>query len=135
MSPRRRVADKWPWPHESVLERREHLAHIYRDKLMEVAPEECLKLDADSERVEQRWILPQKAIHGPDDLLTAELAADCAHVMPRTIDLWVSRGLKVIKTPDGNRFRYGDVQAYRAERRQRRAVVAAGADRGTADVP
>lgn len=135
MSPRRRIADKWPWPWESVLERREHLARIYRDKLMEVAPDECLKLDADSEHFDQRWILPRKAIHADDDLLTAELVADCERVMPRTVDLWVSRGLKVLDTPDGNRFRYGDVQAYLADRRQRRAVVAAGASRGTADVP
>lgn len=135
MSPRRRVAKKWPWPHESVLESREHLARLYRDKLLEVDPEACFELDADAQRFGQGWIVPQKAIYQADDLLTAELVADSENVMPRTVDLWVSRGLKVIDTPDGNRFRFADVQAYRAERRQRRAAVAAGAFRGTADVP
>lgn len=133
--PRRKVVDRWPWAAESVLERREHLARIYRDALMKVAPEVCLRLDADAVRFGQAWIAPQKVIYEEDDLLTADLVADHEGVQPRTVDLWVSRGLRVTSTPDGNRFRLGDVQAFRAAARVRRATNAAGAVRGTADVP
>lgn len=133
--PRRSVHSKWPWPEESVLEIREHVARLYRDGMMKADPEACLKLDADLVRFGQRWVTPQLAIYEPDDLLTAELVADHEGVQPRTVDLWVSRGLKVTSTPDGNRFRYGDVLAYRASRRQRRVVAAASAVGGVADVP
>jgi hypothetical protein len=133
--PRRRVTDRWPWPAESVLERREHLARIYRDKLMEVAPEACLQLDADAVRFGQGWITPKIAIYEPDDLLTAADVADHAGVQPRTVDLWVGRGLRSIRTPDGLRFRFGDVLEFQASRRVRRAVRRGGDVRGTADVP
>lgn len=133
--PRRKTVDRWPWPHESVLDRREHLARIYRAALERVAPNECYIIDADAERFGQRWILPATAVHELDDMLTAELVADAENVTTRTVDLWVSRGLKVTSTPDGNRFLYSDVLAYRASRRQRRAVVAASAAGGVADVP
>ncbi len=133
--PRRKTVDRWPWPQESVLDRREHLARIYRAALERVAPNECYAIDADADRFGQRWILPTTAVHDPNDLLTTELVADAENVTPRTVDLWVSRGLKVTSTPDGNRYRYGDVLAYRASRRQRRAVVTAAAVGGMADVP
>jgi hypothetical protein len=135
MSPRRRIPDRWPWPHESTLERREHLGRLYRDALFESDPERCLELDADAQRFGQAWIVPQAAIHDRDDLLTAELLADWQGVQPRTIDLWVSRGLKVTPTPDGNRFRVADVNEFQAARRRRRAAKTMAAAGGIADVP
>lgn len=134
MSPRKRLADKWPWPNESPTERREHLARIYRDKLMEVAPEECLRLDADAVRCGQTWITPRKAIYKQDDLLTAELVADDQHVQPRTVDAWVADGMRVLHTPDGSRYRYGDVLDYLAGRRRRRAETLTSADAGPVHV-
>lgn len=70
--------------------------------------------------VGQSWVLPTPAIHEPDDLLSAELAADAMHVSRRTIYSWRERGLTVTSTPDGPRYRYGDLQAYVTEARRRR---------------
>ena len=141
--PRKRPKDLWPWQHETPLERREHLARLYRDKLYEFAPAACLELDADAVRFGQGWVTPQTAIYEDDDLLTVELVADLEKVIPRTVDNWVGAGLKVTETPDGNRFRYADVLEFRAKQRRRRieqrkarrAERAAFASRDLADVP
>jgi hypothetical protein len=133
--PRKRVEDRWPWPTDSALERRERIARSYRQALLDVAPEICFQLDAQATRLGHGWVAPQPANYEEDDLLTLELVADYGSVQPRTVDLWVSKGLKVTSTPDGNRYRFGDVQEFLAARRLRRRSTVAAADLVTIDVP
>lgn len=123
--PRKRPEDRWPqeWQHETPLERREHVARDYRAALFEIDPIRCGMLDDFFRRRGQAWVVPQLAIYKAEDLLTAELVADLEKVTPRTVDNWVGlkdNPLKVTKTPDGNRFLYEDVLAFRANQRRRR---------------
>jgi hypothetical protein len=142
--PRKRVEDKWPWPHESAYERREHVARLYREELLKLAPEICLQLDVKLTRLGQGWAAPQPAIYKAKDLLTVELVADLERVSPRTVDNWVADGLlKATATADGNRFVYEHVLEFRAnqrrrrieQRRQRRADRAALASKDVVHVP
>ena len=123
MSPRRKVKDKWPRPADSPLDRARSIARSYRDALLKVDPSRCYQLDAEAERRGQGWVAPQQAQWELDDLLTADELVDCCCIQPRTIDTWISRGLKTIETVDGRRFRYGDILDYQAQQRLRRAAI------------
>lgn len=107
----------------------------YREALLHRDPNECAHIDAIARRRNQGWAVPQPATYEPDDLLTVELLADYCYVKPRTVDEWVRRGLKVTETPDGNRFRIGDVWNFQAGQRRRRAKPRGSSTKGTTVVP
>lgn len=111
----------WPFPADTVLDRARRVAHIYRHALQQLDPDRCHALDAQIVSAGQTWVAPTPNTHEPDDLLTAELAADEMGVAKRTIYAWREDGLRVIETPDGPRYRVGDLHDYRAEKRRRRA--------------
>lgn len=75
----------------------------------------------------QLWVVPQLAPPGEDDLLTTSEVAAQAYVSPAAVRMWNSRakqgldGVRAIDTPDGPRFRWGDVLEYKKRRRARRA--------------
>lgn len=121
MSPRKVEGSPWPWPADTPLDRARRVAQAYRHALNAAADEACAQLDKQMITLRQTWVVPSANVYEPDDLLTAELAADAANVEPRTIYAWRSSGLKVTSTPDGPRYRFGDLQEFRAERRRKRA--------------
>ena len=111
----------WPWPGDTPLDRARRVARTYRDNLNNLDPALCAQLDQRCRDLGQGWIEPQALAHGPDDLLTAEEVADMCNVQPSTVRQWKHRGLPVVTTVDGPRYRTGDVLTYHSERRVRRA--------------
>lgn len=111
----------WPWPADTTLDRRSRVAQAYRQALEKAAPEECARLDAQMAAVGQMWVLPSVSAHEPMDLLTAELAAEEMHIARRTIYAWREKGLPVVETPDGPRYRVADLHEFLAAQRRRRA--------------
>jgi hypothetical protein len=101
----------WPW-RDSPLQRRERVAQTYRAALERVAPDVCAELDAQMLTYGQRWLIPTVLIYGPDDLLSVELAADFAGVAIKTAYVWITRGLPHVRTPDGIRVRFYDLQKW-----------------------
>lgn len=118
---RARRKDPWPYPGDSFADRLKRVARLYRDRLDREAPDACAELDAAVTRLGHGWIKPKIVTFDPDDLLTVNQVADQFDVQPHTVDVWRARGLKPTDTPDGVRYRAGDVLDYHAERRQRRA--------------
>ena len=109
----------WPWPGDSPVERRARVARSYRDAYEAVDPDGCAKLDAAMLRLGQRWVLPTVAVYVDDDLLTAGLVADWAHVTLKAVYGWRAREtdpLPSVTTPDGIRFRFADVRAWLGNR-------------------
>lgn len=133
--PRRKVPDKWPFPGDSTLDRARRVAESYRLALLRADPDECAHLDAQAINRGQGWIVPQRGGWESNDLLTADELADYCYVKPRTVDAWVSRGLKVTETVDGRRFRYEDVLEFQATLRIRRAETHREPGEGTTVVP
>lgn len=117
------LADSWPWPGDSPLDRARRVARTYRDTLNRVAPDACAQLDARAAELGQSWITPKPLAHEHEDLLTANEVADMCDVKPATIRQWRRRGLPTVDTVDGLRFRVADVLNYQAQRRYRRAHV------------
>src|SRR6266571_1876209 len=115
------TADPWPWPGDSPLDRARRVARSYRDALRHADPALCARLDHHSRALGQHWIVPRPLDHEPDDLLDAHAVADMCDVQINTVRVWHSRGLRAITTPDGQRFRVGDVLDYHQQRRYRRA--------------
>lgn len=80
----------------------------------------------DDQQGNQLWVVPQLAPPGEDDLLTTAEVAAHAYVSPAAVRMWNSRakqgldGVRAIDTPDGPRFRWGDVLEYKKRRRARR---------------
>ena len=109
----------WPWPGDSPVERRARVARSYRDRLATVDPDGCAELDAAMLRLGQRWVLPTVAVYTDDDLLTAGLVADWAHVSLKAVYGWRSREtdpLPSVTTPDGIRFRFATVRDWLGNR-------------------
>ena len=107
------MTNPWPWRGDSPVERRARVARSYRDALEEVDSDGCAKLDAAMLRLGQRWVLPTVAVYVDDDLLTASLVADFAHVTLKAVYGWRAREtdpLPSVTTPDGIRFRFADVR-------------------------
>lgn len=123
MSPRREEPDLWPWPGDSPLDRARRVARTYRDALAAARPEACRQLDAQLADLGQSWIIPQVVVYNQDDLLTIELVAAMCDVKNGTVAQWRRRGLRVMNTPDGPRYRVADVLEYHARLRRRRARV------------
>ena len=120
---RRREIQPWPWPGDSPLDRARRVARTYRDALERVDPELCQQLDKRARELGQTWVQPRPLAHDHDDLLTAREVADMCDVMPNTVRQWKRRGLPTVDTPDGERYRVGDVLNYHAQRRYQRAHV------------
>ena len=101
------------------MERRARVARSYRDRLAAADPDGCAELDGVMLRLGQRWVLPTVAVYVDDDLLTASLVADWAHVTLKAVYGWRSREtdpLPSVVTPDGIRFRFGDVRDWLSRR-------------------
>ena len=95
------------------------MARSYRDRLEAVDPAGCAELDAAMLRLGQRWVVPTVATYTDDDLLTAGLVADFAHVSLKAVYGWRAREtdpLPSVTTPDGIRFRFADVREWLARR-------------------
>jgi len=107
---------------DTPLDRSRTVARSYREALHRNCPELCARLDEHMLSLDQAWILPQVAQYEFDDLLTARQAADYCGCEPNTLQVWKGRGLKVIETPDGRRYRVADLLEYQASRRRRRAA-------------
>lgn len=102
----------WPWPGESAVKRRERVAQSYRAVLERLAPAQCAELDAQMLTYGQGWVVPRVLAYGPDDLLSVELAADYASCAVKTAYVWIARGLPHVRTPDGIRVRFSDLQKW-----------------------
>lgn len=111
----------WPWQADTTLDRARRVAQAYRQALEKAAPEECARLDAQMAAVGQTWVLPAVSTYEPMDLLPAELAAEEMRVARRTIYSWREKGLPVVETPDGPRYRVADLHEFLAAQRRRRA--------------
>ncbi|MFC5993536.1 helix-turn-helix domain-containing protein [Pseudonocardia hispaniensis] len=114
---------RWPWPADTELERARRVARDYRDALRAVRPDLADHLDAQFQAVGQGWVNAEPAALDPDELLTAEQAAELAQVAVRTITTWRlerTPPLPSVRTPDGIRIRVGDLIAWQAARRRRR---------------
>ena len=101
------------------MERRARVARSYRDALATVDPDGCAELDAAMLRLGQRWVLPTVAVYTDDDLLTAVLVADWAHVTLKAVYGWRAREtdpLPSVTTPDGIRFKFADVREWLGNR-------------------
>lgn len=116
-----RRPDAWPWPADTTLDRARRVAQAYRQALLKATPDECARLDAQMAAVGQAWVLPAANTHEPMDLLTADLAAEEMRVARRTIYAWREKGLPVVETPDGPRYRVADLHEYVTAQRRRRA--------------
>jgi hypothetical protein len=110
----------WPWSADTTLDRARRVAQIYRHHLQQVAPEMCRQLDAQMAAHGQGWVSPSASTHEATDLLTADMAADEMRVARRTIYAWRARGLPVVQTPDGPRYRVSDLRAFVTAQRRRR---------------
>jgi hypothetical protein len=102
------VTKPWRWPADTPLRRRERVAQSYRAALAIHAPAVCAAIDAEMVDMGQTWVVPTVVTYTDDDLLTAELVKDYAHVSLKTVYQWHTQGLG-IKTRDGIRFRFADV--------------------------
>lgn len=108
---------------------------MYRDMLAKQDPELCAQLDDRAAALGQGWVRPQLAEIDMDALLTAEGVADFCFVEPRTVVQWRARGLRVTETPDGLRYRVGDVLDYHANLRKARIARAGGPQPGMFAAP
>jgi hypothetical protein len=124
VSPRRNTPDPWPWPADTPLDRARRIASEFRDALSTRDPEEAARMEDRAVALGQGWIKPKVVQFEDDELLTFQEAADYCSVRPRTVDMWRSRGLEVVQTPDGLRVTPRALQDYQRERRLRRGRVA-----------
>lgn len=102
----------WPWPQDTALARARRVAQSYRAVLLDTDPTACRQLDEQMRAMGQRWVAPRTVTYGADDWLSAELVAEFAGVRLNTVYEWRARGLASIKTNEGIRFRFADVQAW-----------------------
>lgn len=93
----------------------------YREAVRMHMPDLCARMDAHMVEQGETWVRPQVAQYEPDDLLTARQAADHCHIKPGTLQQWKARGLAVVETVDGRRYRVGDLDEYRTSRRLARS--------------
>lgn len=106
------MTEPWPWPKDTALARARRVAQMYRAVLEDIDPQACHHLDERMSRAGQRWITPHVAAHAPDDYLSADVVADFAGVRLKSVYEWRARGLPSIRTNEGIRFRFADVQAW-----------------------
>lgn len=125
----------WPNPADSSLDRARAIARDYRSALLKLDRAECFRLDNLARLVGQGWVAPAVQQYQSDDLLTARQAADYCNIRPTTLQQWKARGLRVIETPDGRRYRVGDLDDYGASRRVRRKTRSTRRDPRAPSVP
>ena len=68
----------WPWS-ETLLQRRSHIAHLYRDALLDHAPHACDYLDKLLDGYGQHWITGNR-LGNPDEPMTVKEIADWSGV-------------------------------------------------------
>lgn len=107
---------------DTPLDKARTVALSYREALRMHVPDLCARIDEHMVQLGQTWVRPQVAQYEFDDLLNARQAADYCGIEPNTLQVWKARGLEVIETPDGRRYRVQDLLDYQASRRQRRAA-------------
>jgi hypothetical protein len=83
--------EQWPWP-DDRFERRSRIAHMYRDKLLDVDAPACAELDEVMAVYGQTWIFGGYNHFEPGDLLTIDQAAEWADVSRNTVSQWIARG-------------------------------------------
>lgn len=122
--------DPWPFPADTQLERARRVAREYRNVLLAFAPAPMVaRLDALMAERGQGWVDARPLAHDPDDLLTVDEVAEFSQVAPRTVTTWRLERippLPTTHTPDGIRIRFGDLVAWQAARRRRRALSGRG---------
>lgn len=118
------LVDYWPWP-DDRLERRSRVAHMYRDRLADEAPDACAELDEVMHSFGQCWIIEGFAVD-PETLLTTDDLAEVADVTVNAVRNWVARWpLAPRGRNDAGRtvYRWGDViEHHRARKGTRRAT-------------
>ncbi|AHH98305.1 hypothetical protein [Kutzneria albida] len=115
---------RWPIPGDTALDAARAIAREYRRALQLVDPDTCAHLDRQAEVFGQQWLLPTVAIHGENDLVTLDVAAELVGRSRDMIYKWARRDQRLTAHPgsDGRlRVRVGDVENVDAEMRQRRA--------------
>lgn len=107
---------------DTPLDKARTVARSYREALRMNHPHLCARIDAHMAELGQTWIVPTIAQYEFDDLLDTRQAADYCGIEPNTLQVWKARGLEVVETVDGRRYRVRDLLEYQATRRQRRAA-------------
>jgi hypothetical protein len=107
---------------DTPLDKARTVARSYREALRMQVPHLCARIDAHMVEHGQTWVVPQVAQYEFDDLLNARQAADYCGIEPNTLQVWKARGLEVVETVDGRRYRVRDLLEYQATRRQKRAA-------------
>jgi hypothetical protein len=77
---------------EDRLERRTHVAMMYRRALADADAAACAELDEVMCALGQHWVYDGKTHHEETDLLTIHEAAEWADVTRNTVRQWIARG-------------------------------------------
>ncbi len=91
---------------------------------MHVAPELAAELDDWHRERGQSWVCARRLALDPDELVGVPMAAELCGVGERTIDNWGTEGLASVHTPEGVRYKVGDLLEHQAEKRRRRLHAA-----------
>lgn len=105
---------------DTPLDRARTVARSYREALRMHCPELCARIDDHVVGLGETWVVPAVLQYEFDDLLTAGQAADYCRIKPNTLQVWKGRGLVVVETVDGRRYRVRDLLDYQASRRVHR---------------
>lgn len=110
------MADPWPWPADTVIDRARLVAQEYRRHLQQHAPELCGQLDRVMTDLGQTWITGKPT---GDTIITTNEAADILAITPRGVRAAVARKALVAagQDSDGYLFHRSDVMHYLASRR------------------
>lgn len=116
------MTSPWPWPGDTQLARARRVAHAYRARLLEAAPDACAELDALMHRWGQAWAIPKLlTVAHADDYVTAAEAADLACcTLDRIRQLRQSGRLPGERISERKyRYRVGDIMALGTKTRER----------------
>lgn len=87
------MTNEWPWPEDDRFERRSRVAHMYRDRLLDIDAAACAELDEALLAFGQVWIVGHVITSPLDEtFLTTDEVASWADVSKRTVQKWVERG-------------------------------------------
>lgn len=115
------TTDPWPYPGDGPIARARRVAHAYRARLDDVAPDECRDLDQLMTAWGQTWATPRSTVVELDDWIGPNDAADLAGVRAATLREWRRRG-RITGRRDGHTWQYltRDVLTVAARIRRRR---------------